>query len=118
MIPPHPLPNPNERPMEPTPAQLPPIPRYALSAPTEADAVAALGRVFGAGRGAERWTRACREAGVLEGTVDAWEALPRVAAALAAQDGAAASVARSLEIRLRTYRRLAGRAALHPGAGA
>lgn len=79
--------------------------------PTEGDALAALQRVFGADRGAVRWTDACRAAGLAAGRVTSAEQLDRALRRLAAEGGAAATVARSFEIRLRTYHRLAARAA-------
>jgi len=70
----------------------------------------ALQRVFGADRGAQLWAQACREAGLFPGHVRTTTLLDRVAKALSAQGGAAAMVARSVEIRLRTYARLAATA--------
>lgn len=88
----------------------PGIPGYNdYRAPTEADARAALQRVFGAERGAERWADACREAGFAVGRVDGADRLRQAAAALAAQGGPCAAVARSLEIRMRTHARLASK---------
>lgn len=88
-----------------------PIPGYGLARPSEADAVAALHRVWGAERGSRAWLDACRAAGLQPGRVDTVERLERVSAALAAAGGATATVARSIEIRIRTYTRLAARAA-------
>ena len=85
------------------------LPGYDLGEPTESDARAALQRVFGAEGGAERWTRACRDAGMAEGHVTGTAQLERAAAALAAQGGPCAALARSIEIRVRTYNRLAAR---------
>lgn len=82
------------------------LPGYDLREPTEDDARTSLQRVFGAERAAEYWAQACREAGIFPGQVRTATMLSRVAAALAAQGGAAAMVARSVEIRLRTYARL------------
>jgi hypothetical protein len=87
------------------------LPGYKLTPPSEADANAALQRVFGAERGTERWTLACRTAGIAAGRVDTAEQLGRVVEALARQGGSTSVVARSLEIRLRTYARLAARTA-------
>ena len=69
-----------------------------------------LQRVFGAERGAERWAQACGEAGLFPGQVRTTALLDRVVKALAAQGGSAGVVARSVEIRLRTYARLAAKA--------
>ena len=90
------------------------IPGYDLREPSEDDAREALRRVFGAERGAERWAGACREAGVPVGRVRNTDMLRKVAESLAAQGGASASVARSIEIRIRTYARLAARAGGQP----
>ena len=95
--------------MQPSPAAQGAIPGYSLNQPAEADALAALQRVFGEERGSERWTEACRAAKLTPGRVRAAE-LQRVIDALSAQGGATAVVARSVEIRLRTYTRLAANA--------
>ena len=83
------------------------IPGYGLAEPGEGDARAALGRVFGAGRGEEHWDAACRAAGLVCGHVSARPQFEAAVQALAGQGGAASTVARSLQIRLRTYDRLA-----------
>jgi hypothetical protein len=93
-----------------------PVPGYALNPPGEADARAALERVFGAERGAERWADACRAAGLATGRVGTGAPLLRAVEALAGQGGATATVARSLDIRIRTYARLAAHASA-PTAG-
>ena len=85
------------------------ISAYNCSAPTEADALAALGRVFGAQRGSEIWARACRASGLAPGAVGNPALMERCAQTLANEGGAAATVARSVTIRLRTYNRLAAR---------
>lgn len=87
------------------------VPGYRLSPPTEADANAALQRVFGAERAAERWALACRTTGIVAGRVSTANQLASVVEALARQGGSTAVVARSLEIRLRTYARLSARTA-------
>ncbi len=94
------------------------LPGYDLSQPTEADARAALQRVFGAERGGDSWAQACRDAGMVVGRVDTAEKLQRANGSLAAQGGPAAVIARSIEIRMRTYARLAARAATTPAGGA
>ena len=91
------------------------LPGYDLREPTEADALASLRRVFGPERGEERWDSACRAAGLTPGGVHGTAKLQRVAQALAAQGGPSAAVARSVEIRMRTYARLAANAAATPG---
>jgi hypothetical protein len=93
-----------------SPPPAPGIPGYNdFRAPTEADARAALHRVFGAERGTERWTQACRDVGLAVGRVDGAEPLTRAVRALAAQGGPSTAVARSIEIRMRTHTRLASR---------
>jgi hypothetical protein len=87
------------------------IPGYNLTPPGESDAVAAVQRVYGAEKGAEVWKSACQEARVLPGWVRGRDTLERVLQALAAQGGPQGVIARSMEIRLRTYDRLAARAA-------
>ena len=87
------------------------LPGYDLQEPAEADAIAALERVFGPERAADRWSRACREAGVLAGHLTTWAQLGRAVAALAEQGGTTAVVARSMEIRMRTFARLSASAA-------
>jgi hypothetical protein len=86
------------------------LPGYDLHEPTEDDARMSLQRVFGADRGAERWARACRDAGLFPGRVSTTTLLDRAVKALSAQGGAASTVARSVEIRMRTYARLAATA--------
>jgi hypothetical protein len=86
------------------------LPGYELHEPCEDDARASLHRVFGAERGTERWTQACHDAGLTPGQVRTTALLDRVVRALSAQGGPAAVVARSVEIRLRTFARLAATA--------
>jgi hypothetical protein len=93
-----------------------PIPGYSLHPPGEADARAALQRVFGAERGGERWAEACRAAGLQVGGVEYGPPFERAIRALSAQGGSTSVVARSMEIRLRTYARLAARGAATAGA--
>jgi hypothetical protein len=102
--------------MTPPSATPPAIPGYSLHPPTEADARAALERVFGAERAAERWAEACRSAGLAAGRVSAGAPFERVVDALLAQGGATEMVARSIVIRQRTYNRLAANAAASTGA--
>jgi hypothetical protein len=93
-----------------SPPSSPGIPGYdGFRAPTEADARAALQRVFGPERGTERWSQACRTAGLAAGRVAGAESLTRAVQALAAQGGPSTAVARSIEIRMRTHTRLATR---------
>lgn len=93
------------------------LPGYDLREPTEADARLSLERVFGAERAAERWARACHDAGLAPGRVRDASELGRAARALSAQGGPAVAVARSVEIRIRTYARLAAGAAATGGEG-
>ncbi len=97
--------------MPPSPSNPTRIPVYDFSVPTEADAVAALHRVWGPERGERLWLDACRSAGVRPGRVTDVAQLERAAAALGAAGGATATVARSIEIRLRTHARLAAKIA-------
>lgn len=68
-----------------------------------------LHRVFGAPRAGAVWADACRGAMIDAERVDTVAKLQRVSSSLASQGGAASTVARSIEIRLRTYARLAAR---------
>lgn len=86
-----------------------PAPGYDLVPPTGADARAMLHRVFGVERGDILWAEACRAARVDAGRVEDTAQLQRVSAALASRGGAASTIARSIDIRLRTYARLAAR---------
>lgn len=104
--------------MTPPPADPGRIPGYDLNPPSEADAVAALHRVFGPERGAEHWAEACRAVGLAPGRVESVPALGRAAGALAAQGGPCAALARSIEIRIRTHARLAALAAATMQGGA
>lgn len=88
---------------------------YDLTAPTEADALAALQRVFGPARGADAWSAACRSAGLSVGSIASVDELQRAAEALAVQPGAAPTVARAITLRVRTYNWLAARAAATGG---
>jgi len=93
------------------------VPGYRLDMPTEADAVAALRRVFGPERGDSLWADACHLVGVVPGTVRTPGELERVTQALAQAPGAPAAVARSIEIRMRTHAQLAaGAVAARAGA--
>jgi hypothetical protein len=87
------------------------LPGYDLREPGEADTLAALRRVFGHERGTERWAQACAAAELKPNYVNNTQKLDRVVAALAAQGGAAASVAQSVVIRQRTFTRLSAIAA-------
>ena len=71
---------------------------------------AALRRVFGTTRGTEQWTQACREAGLAPGEIGSTPLLNQVVKVLQAQGGACAMVAHSVQIRQRTWARLAATA--------
>lgn len=87
----------------------PRIKDYDLSAPTEQSALVSLTKVFGAERAAELWERACQSSGYAVGHVTSPRQVERCAIALVLNGGACATVGRSVEIRLRTYYRLASR---------
>ena len=87
------------------------VPGYGLAAPTEADVLAALERVFGGERGRSMWSDACIRAGLTEGQVRYGPSMERATQALATAGGAAATVARSIAIRMRTYTQLVARSA-------
>lgn len=93
-----------------TPPGPPRLAGYELREPMEEDALMSLQRVFGADRGTLLWAQACREAGLFPGQVRTTTLLERAVKALSAQGGAAGVVARSVEIRLRTFARLAATA--------
>ena len=87
------------------------LPGYDLAAPVESEAVAALERVFGSARGRAIWADACGLAGVPVGRAGGGPLLERALESLGSQGGAAATVARSIGIRMRTYTQLAARRA-------
>ena len=93
-----------------TPPGPPRLAGYDLREPTEDDVAAALRRVFGTTRGTEQWMRACGDAGVVPGEIGSTPLLNQVVKVLQAQGGACAMVAQSVEIRQRTYARLAATA--------
>jgi hypothetical protein len=86
------------------------IPGYNLTPPGESDALAAVQRVYGEEKGGELWKSACHAARVPPGWVRSRDTLERVLGALGEQGGPQGVIARSMEIRLRTYDRLAARA--------
>ena len=94
------------------------LPGYDLAPPTEVSALASLERVFGAERGRETWATACSSAGLVMGFVHSQDALLRATAALTAQGGAAATVARSITIRMRTHAQLLARSGTTPSGAA
>ena len=92
-----------------------PIPAYDYSAPTEAAVTASLARVFGAERATAEWASACHACGLAPGQLATASQLERVVASLARQGAAQATIARAVEIRMRTYDRLAARASVNAG---
>ncbi|QJR36535.1 hypothetical protein [Gemmatimonas groenlandica] len=82
------------------------IPGYNLVEPSERDARATVQRVFGAANGDARWTQACELVNARPGSVAPGDELRAVAAALGLQGGAAATLGRSIEIRILTYYQL------------
>lgn len=93
----------------------PRVPGYDLREPTEADALAALHRVFGPERGTDQWSNACADAGLLPGAILTAAELESATQALFARGGPGAAIARSIQIRMRTYTRLAALAAATSG---
>jgi len=89
---------------------------HAYRGPTATDSEAALARVVGPERGAELWAEACQAAGVRAGNDATPDELQRATDFLVAQGGAVATVARAIQIRIRTYERLAARGATAQGA--
>jgi hypothetical protein len=77
---------------------------------------AALQRVFGAERGARAWGEACDACNLRPEWIRTRSELEQVLAVLAGQGGVHAVVARSIDIRLRTYDRLSARG-VAPAAG-
>lgn len=94
------------------------IPGYDLEPLTEADVRAMLARVFGSERASALWTDARRAAAVGSRDAGTPEELRRVAAALGEMGGAMSTIARTIDIRLRTYARLAARSTTQTGARA
>jgi len=91
-------------------SSLPPIATHNFAAPTAADSLAALTRVVGAERADALWTEACHGAGLAHaGDPIELDALHASTEQLQANGGAVATVARAIQIRLRTYARLAAR---------
>lgn len=82
------------------------IPGYALSPPSEQDALGFLARALGPDQAAALWVRTCRDVGVRSGALGVDE-MERAAQALSAHPGVAGVIGNSLVIRLRTYRLLA-----------
>lgn len=99
-----------------SPDRLPHVPGYELAPPSDRDVRAMLERVFGAARADVLWAEACRAAQLDPARVDSLPRLQQVSASLATVGGAAKTVARSLDIRIRTYTRLAARSDAAQGA--
>jgi hypothetical protein len=85
------------------------VPGYDLSPPTRHDALAFLARAVGPDRAAGVWMRACADAGVPRGDLSPDEMM-RVSETLARQEGVVGVIGKSLVVRVRTWRLLAGTA--------
>ncbi len=83
------------------------LPGYGLAPPTHDDALAFLARAVGPDRAAGVWLRACADAGTPRTGLDV-DAMMRVAEQLAQQEGVVGVIGKSLVVRVRTYRLLAG----------
>jgi hypothetical protein len=83
------------------------VPGYGLAPPTPDDALAYLARAVGPDRAAGVWLRACSAAGVPRGKLGVDEMM-RVAEHLAEEEGVVGVIGKSLVVRVRTYRLLAG----------
>jgi hypothetical protein len=86
-----------------------PIPGYNLSPPGQAEVCAALQRVFGAEKGTRAWAEVCDSCDLRPEWIRSRAELEQALAAWARLGGVHAVVARSMEIRLRTYDRLSAR---------
>jgi hypothetical protein len=85
----------------------PMIPGYDLSPPSRHDALAFLARAVGPDRAAGLWMRACADARATRGDLSVDEMM-RVSEQLAQQEGVVGVIGKSLLVRVRTYRLLAG----------
>jgi hypothetical protein len=85
----------------------PAIPGYDLTPPTSHDALAFLARAVGPDRAASLWMRACADAAAPRAELSPDEMM-RVAERLAEQEGVVGVIGKSLVVRVRTYRLLAG----------
>lgn len=83
------------------------IPGYGLVPPTRHDALAFLARAVGPDRAAGVWMRACADAGAPSSGLSVDEMM-RVSERLAEQEGVVGVIGKSLVVRVRTYRLLAG----------
>jgi hypothetical protein len=83
------------------------IPGYGLAPPTPGDVLAFLARAVGPDRAAGLWIRTCAEAGVPSSGLSVDEMM-RVSEKLAEQEGVVGVIGKSMVVRVRTYRLLAG----------
>lgn len=92
----------------------PTVPGYGLTPPTAHDALAFLARAVGPDQAAGVWLRTCRQAGAPSANLSVDEMM-RVSEGLAEQEGVVGVIGKSLVVRVRTYRLLAGNAARAEG---
>ena len=92
----------------------PAVPGYNLTPPTSHDALAFLARAVGPDRAASVWIRACADAGAPRAELSPDEMM-RVSERLAEQEGVVGVIGKSLVVRVRTWRLLAGGAARAEG---
>lgn len=92
----------------------PPVPGYGLAPPASGDALAFLARAVGPDAAAAEWLRACRAAGAPSAGLSVDEMM-RVSEELAKREGVVGVIGKSLVVRVRTYRLLAGSAARGEG---
>jgi hypothetical protein len=96
------------------PSPAPVIPGYDLAPPTRHDALAFLARAMGPDRAAGIWVRACADARAPQGDLSVDEMM-RVSERLAEHEGVVGVIGKSLLVRVRTYRLLAGNQARAEG---
>ncbi|HLM69098.1 MAG TPA: hypothetical protein VK358_16280, partial [Longimicrobium sp.] len=92
----------------------PPVPGYALALPTPGDALAFLARAVGPDAAAGEWIRACAQARAPSADLSVDEMM-RASEELAKREGVVGVIGKSLVVRIRTYRLLAGNAARGKG---
>jgi hypothetical protein len=86
-----------------------PVPGYGLAPPTPSDALAFLARAVGPDAAANEWLRACTAAHAPSAGLSVDEMM-RVSEELASREGVVGVIGKSLVVRVRTYRLLAGNA--------
>ncbi len=92
----------------------PSVPGYGLAPPNAHDALAFLARAVGPDAAAGEWIRACAAARVPSANLSVDEMM-RVSEELARREGVVGVIGKSLVVRVRTYRLLAGNAARREG---